>query len=121
MRANWDIPERSGPWCALPVFICGLVCQGRRLSVPAVEKLKGHLINLPVNLYDLWNCGALGGFSTPPSSGACAVITPCPGLAVYLLEGSSKHTSVPVRDELRCVCECTAAQLGQKLRPPSPC
>lgn len=89
---------------------------------------------LPVNLYDLWNCGALGGFSTPPSSGDCAVITPCPGLGVYLLEARSKHTSVPIRDEPGCcltrsgvfvssafATECTAPQLGQKLQPPSPC
>lgn len=132
MRANWDIPEGSGPWCALPVFICGLVCQGKCLSVCAVEKLKGHLISSPVDLYALWNCGALGGFSTPPSSGDCAVITACPGLAVYLLDAGSKHTSVPVREEPGCCLtrsgvfvssafECTAAQLGQKLQPPSPC
>lgn len=100
----------------------------------AVEKLKGHLISSPVDLCDLWNCGALGGFSTPPSPGDCAVITPCPGLAVYLLDAGGKHTSVPVRGEPGCcltrsgvfvssafASECTAAQLGQKLQPPSPC
>lgn len=119
---------------ALPVFICGLVCQGKCSSVCAVEKLKEHLISLPIDLYDLWNCGALGGFSTPPSSGDCAVITPCPGLGVYLLDAGSKHTSVPVTGEPGCclarsgvfgrsafASECTAAQLGQALQPPSPC
>lgn len=41
MRATWDKQECSGPWCALSVFICGLVCQG------GFEELKGHLISQP--------------------------------------------------------------------------
>lgn len=81
-RANWDKPERSGPWCRLPVFIWSCL-SGRMLCVflfCAVEKLKNHLISRPVERYHPCNCGAHGGFYTPSFSGGgcCDDLMPRP-------------------------------------------